>query len=125
MTRLEGFHNWKTNSQKRSLDTSDVELFLSGLQTYDKPEKKFGVSLSAETKAELLTQLRKMNWTHWELARIARRIARAIGEENADSVRSQFSELATVADSPNEITMQDVDDFIIGTADPGQALRTN
>jgi len=54
-----------------------------------------------------------MHWTHRELTRIARRIARAVGEKNPDSIRSQFYELAMLADSADEITPNDVDVFIL------------
>jgi len=103
----------------RSLDASDVELFFSELHFSGRSGRKVELSLSKGIKGELLIQLRKMNWTHWEITRIARRIARAISLKDTDLIRAQFCELAMLADSPDEITLEDVENFIIGTANPG------
>jgi len=60
-----------------------------------------------------------------QLAHIARRIARAIGKKDPDSIRSEFYHLATMVDSAGAITMDDVENFFIGTTDSGQLPMQN
>ena len=97
----------------RSLDASDLDLFLDGLSLYDNEKKRFEIALPEETQTDLLIQLRKMNWTHGEMIRISRLIARAIGENNPESIRTQFSELVHCG-SGYEVSMDDVECFILG-----------
>jgi hypothetical protein len=97
----------------RGFQGTDVELFLNGIRLLS--EGKLDFQPSKKTKAELLTLLRKIHWAHRELTRIAGRTARAIGEKDPDSIRSQFYELAALADSADKITQDDVKTFIIGT----------
>jgi hypothetical protein len=54
-----------------------------------------------------------MNWTHGEMVRISRLIAGAIGENDPESIRTQFNELANCG-SGYEVNMDDVDCFILG-----------
>jgi hypothetical protein len=97
----------------RSLDASDLDLFLDGLSLYENEKKRFEIALAEERKTDLLMQLRKMNWTHGEMVRISRLIARAIGENNPESIRTQFSELVNCG-SGYEVSMTDVECFILG-----------
>jgi hypothetical protein len=123
-TVVERFSELEYSFSRRSLVAPDVDLFLSGLLTYDSPKRKFEAVLSPEIKSELLTQLRKMNWTQQELNRITLKLAHAI-ERNPDWIRSEFYHLATTADSTDEITMQNVTDFIVATARAHQGIRAN
>jgi len=97
----------------RSLDASDLSLFLDGLYLVENEKERYEIALAEETKTDLLTQLRKMNWTNGEIIRISRLIARAIGENNPESIRTQFSMLVHHG-SGYEVSMDDVECFILG-----------
>jgi hypothetical protein len=97
----------------RSLDASDLDLFLDGLYLFKNEKERFEIALAEETETDLLTQLRKMNWTHGEIIRISRLIAHAIGENDPESIRTQFSELVHCG-SGYEVSMDAVECFILG-----------
>jgi hypothetical protein len=99
----------------RSLDEEDLELFLRGLRFCDGRKQNFeAVLMNPEAKLELLMQLRKMNWTDQEIRRIALKVTHVI-ETNLDSIRSLFYTFAECAQSGDEITMEDLNDFMIET----------
>ena len=62
----------------KDLYLSDLQFFLSGLHSIGK-KQIFQLTLTPETKTQLLEQLRKANWTLSELRRISRLIVRATG----------------------------------------------
>ena len=97
----------------RSLDASDLDLFLDGLYLIENEKERFEIALAEKTKTDLLTQLRKMNWTNGEIIRISRLIARAIGENDPESIRTQFSE-SVQCGSGYEVSMDDLECFILG-----------
>jgi hypothetical protein len=98
---------------RKSLCSLDLNLFLGGLHFFGDGKRRFQGPVSEKNSAELLTQLRKMNWTRAELCQVARKIARAIGETNPESIRTQFCELASLPCSGYEVTMDDVECFIL------------
>ena len=115
------FSQLKQRFAGKSLDALDLKLFLDGLRLYKNGEKNFDHRLAEETKTELLEQLRKMNWTHGEMVRISRLIARAIGKTDSESIRGQFNELASLG-SGYEVSMDDVNCFILGKDAGGSVI---
>ena len=65
---------------------------------------------SDPSHADVLTQLRKVNWINGELQRVAEGVARETSETDIGSILSQCGYLALL----NSVTMEDVERFILG-----------
>lgn len=97
----------------RDLHVPDLTLFLSGLRELDPSAIGIEQSLTRTTRAEILNQLRKANWTYEQVGRLSEIVARRI-KLRPEVVLEQFAELAIQAiDGP--LTMDQVDEFLLAT----------
>jgi hypothetical protein len=97
----------------RDLNASDLALFLDGLHEVQGMDQISLQSLRKNTKAEVLDQLRKANWTYDQVLRIAEIIARAI-KRKPGLVLDQINGLSNIADGGCQLMMKDVEALILG-----------